>query len=194
MEEILRKLQKEASGSKHRAIKESCTWAIGKGRGQRRRAARGGAERGRSRRWRGFVTAGAGRPQQTCSAPAAEPPAAGKGAEHLGRSKCPGAPRCWKGPWHLLPVPESIRAPRLPHRLHLLHGSCEADTWVSVAVSFRVRFGGAVFSLKGPLPPLNHRKKTCSTVFTLSYFRESILKARSFVLLDSMSSFILAIS
>ncbi|NXX90632.1 BIG3 protein, partial [Centropus bengalensis] len=28
MEEILRKLQKEASGSKHRAIKESCTWAI----------------------------------------------------------------------------------------------------------------------------------------------------------------------
>lgn len=33
MEEILRKLQKEASGSKHRAIKESCTWAIGKGRG-----------------------------------------------------------------------------------------------------------------------------------------------------------------
>uniref|UniRef100_A0A8C0V284 ARFGEF family member 3 n=1 Tax=Cyanistes caeruleus TaxID=156563 RepID=A0A8C0V284_CYACU len=33
MEEILRKLQKEASGSKHRAIKESCTWAIGKVRG-----------------------------------------------------------------------------------------------------------------------------------------------------------------
>lgn len=41
MEEILRKLQKEASGSKHRAIKESCTWAIGKGRGQRRRASAG---------------------------------------------------------------------------------------------------------------------------------------------------------
>lgn len=34
MEEILRKLQKEASGSKHRAIKESCTWAIGTGRGR----------------------------------------------------------------------------------------------------------------------------------------------------------------
>lgn len=34
MEEILRKLQKEASGSKYKAIKESCTWALGKrGRG-----------------------------------------------------------------------------------------------------------------------------------------------------------------
>uniref|UniRef100_A0A8C8SX81 ARFGEF family member 3 n=1 Tax=Pelusios castaneus TaxID=367368 RepID=A0A8C8SX81_9SAUR len=31
MEETLRKLQKEASGSKHKAIKESCSWAIGKG-------------------------------------------------------------------------------------------------------------------------------------------------------------------
>lgn len=30
MEEILRKLQKDASGSKHKAIKESCTWALGK--------------------------------------------------------------------------------------------------------------------------------------------------------------------
>lgn len=30
MEEILRKLQKEASGSKYKAIKESCTWALGK--------------------------------------------------------------------------------------------------------------------------------------------------------------------
>lgn len=30
MEEILKKLQKEASGSKYRAIKESCTWALGK--------------------------------------------------------------------------------------------------------------------------------------------------------------------
>jgi hypothetical protein len=29
MEEILRKLQKEASGSKYKAIKESCTWALG---------------------------------------------------------------------------------------------------------------------------------------------------------------------
>nr|KAF6461394.1 ARFGEF family member 3 [Molossus molossus] len=28
MEEILRKLQKEASGSKYKAIKESCTWAL----------------------------------------------------------------------------------------------------------------------------------------------------------------------
>lgn len=30
MEEILRKLQRDASGSKHKAIKESCTWALGK--------------------------------------------------------------------------------------------------------------------------------------------------------------------
>lgn len=30
MEEILKKLQKEASGSKYKAIKESCTWALGK--------------------------------------------------------------------------------------------------------------------------------------------------------------------
>lgn len=30
MEEILRKLQREASGSKYKAIKESCTWALGK--------------------------------------------------------------------------------------------------------------------------------------------------------------------
>lgn len=34
MEEILRKLQKEASGSKYKAIKESCTWALGR-RGRR---------------------------------------------------------------------------------------------------------------------------------------------------------------
>lgn len=84
----------------------------------------------------------------------AEPPAAAKGAEHRGGSKCPGAPRCWKGLWHLLSIPESIRVPRLAHRLHLLRGSCEADTRVSVAVSFRVCFGGPVFSLKGPFPPL----------------------------------------
>lgn len=43
MEEILRKLQKEASGSKHRAIKESCTWAIGKGGGRGPPGARVGA-------------------------------------------------------------------------------------------------------------------------------------------------------
>jgi brefeldin A-inhibited guanine nucleotide-exchange protein 3 len=30
MEEILRKLQRDASGSKYKAIKESCTWALGK--------------------------------------------------------------------------------------------------------------------------------------------------------------------
>lgn len=41
MEEILRKLQKEASGSKYKAIKESCTWALGK------RGARGTCPAGR---------------------------------------------------------------------------------------------------------------------------------------------------
>lgn len=43
MEEILKKLQKEASGSKYKAIKESCTWALGKRteRGAGRRAPAG---------------------------------------------------------------------------------------------------------------------------------------------------------
>lgn len=49
--------------------------------------------------------------------------------------------------------------PHLPHRLDLLRGACEADMPVLVAVSFRVCFGGAVFFFRGPLPPLNHRKK-----------------------------------
>lgn len=87
-------------------------------------------------------------------------------------------------------VPESICVPCLALRLGPPRGSCEADTRISVAVSFRVCFGGAVFSFKGSLPPLNHRKKPCSTVFMLAYVRESILKARSFVLLYYMSSFI----
>lgn len=47
MEEILKKLQKEASGSKHKAIKESCTWALGKrkerGAGRRAPASLSGA-------------------------------------------------------------------------------------------------------------------------------------------------------
>jgi len=58
MEEILRKLQKEASGSKHRAIKESCTCAIGEGR----RAAAAGLPAGeRSGARPGPARSGAGR-------------------------------------------------------------------------------------------------------------------------------------
>lgn len=41
MEEILRKLQRDASGSKYKAIKESCTWALGK-QGQSMLRRRGG--------------------------------------------------------------------------------------------------------------------------------------------------------
>lgn len=47
MEEILKKMQKEASGSKYKAIKESCTWALGKrkerGAGRRAPASLSGA-------------------------------------------------------------------------------------------------------------------------------------------------------
>lgn len=155
MEEILRKLQKEASGSKHRAIKESCTWAIGKGR----RAARGGAADG----WRRFVPEGAGTSQQTCSVPLSSSGWEGSGAPEP--FKMPGSTALLEGAVAPAAVPESIRVARLPLRLDPPRGSCEADTRISVAVSFRVCFGGAVFSFKGSLAPLNNRRKTVQYSF-----------------------------
>lgn len=84
MEEILRKLQKEASGSKHRAIKESCTWAIGKGGGRGALGAQVGAAEVRG----GFCAADG----SETSAKLALPPA---GTGRLQRLEGPGGSVLW---------------------------------------------------------------------------------------------------
>lgn len=152
MEEILRKLQKEASGSKHRAIKESCTWAIGKGREELSGA---GQEAPMER----FCNGG-GRETSTnllCAGRRA-PLSGGEGSGAPGPFRTPGSPALLEGPGTCCP---SRGAPASPgsRRLDLPPASCEAHTPVSVAVTFRLCSLGAVFSFKGPLPPLNHRKK-----------------------------------
>lgn len=153
MEEILRKLQKEASGSKHRAIKESCTWAIGKGRG---RGSGAGQEPPMER-----VSKAGGRETSTNLFRAKESllSLASSGWEENGAPgpfKMPGSSALLEGAVAPAAGPGEHPRPRLPHRLHLLRS--EADVRVSVAVSFCVCFGGAVFFFEGPLPPLNHRK------------------------------------
>lgn len=170
MEEILRKLQKEASGSKYRAIKESCTWAIGKGPGRprRSRAARGGAERGPARPGaaRGgagqeapmerFCNGGGRETQQTCSALAAEPPAGGEAPVRLGRFRMPRSSALLERAMAPAGGPREHPCPSPPLPPGLLRGSFEADTGIS-SYQFLCVLGVCVcvcaLSLKSTSPP-----------------------------------------
>lgn len=119
MEEILRKLQKEASGSKHRAIKESCTWAIGKSGGRGALGARVGAAEVRSSAGRVLYRRRQRDLGKTCSAAGGTgaPPAA-RGVGRLGA---------------VIPVRRSEEQPSCPFvpRSVLASRVFEADTGVS---------------------------------------------------------------
>lgn len=158
MEEILRKLQKEASGSKHRAIKESCTWAIGKGPGRprRSRAARGGAERGTARPYPARSGAGQEPPMERfCNGGGRETSTnlfrAGRrasggwgGTVRLGRFKMPGSSALLERAVAPAGGPTEPPCPSPPPLPALLCGSVEADTGISSYQSLCVLGGVCV--------------------------------------------------
>lgn len=86
------------------------------------------AVRSRSLPQSGFVTAEAGRPEQTCSALAAEPPTGGRGPERL---KTSGGSALLAGDVAPAGSPGERLRPSPPHLLGLLRGSCGADTGVN---------------------------------------------------------------
>lgn len=137
MEEILRKLQKEASGSKHRAIKESCTWAIGKGGGRGALGAQVGAAEVRG----GFCAADG----SETSAKLALPPA---GPERLQRLEGPGGSVLWYRFSH-------PRNSRVPLRPALGVGFEGLPRQIRVSVATRSLLCGAVLSQPLPSSPFH---------------------------------------